>query len=411
MSSNRFPAARVAGFVAPGFESVRTEFENNFRRRGERSAACALFLDGRRVVDLWGGYRDREGREPRQPDTLTLAFSVTKGMAAAALAVAHSRGCFHLDEPVATYWPEFRAAGKAQITVRQLLAHQAGLVGIDRRLSPELLGDLDALAGILARQRPLWRPGSRHGYHTLTIGWYQNELLRRTDPRGRSLREYFRDEVATPLGIDFWIGLPPAMPAERVSETIGFHRVRMLAHLHELPPAMVLAGMWPRSLVARSVGVLPLHDPAAIGEPPYCQLEIPAAVGFGTARGVARVYEALASRDPALGISPATYGELLAPPELPARGGRDAIMKLETKYGCGFSRPSADLQFGSDASAFGCPGAGGSFGFADPSRRLGYCYLTSQMGFRLFDDPREKAVRMQCYESLRQLAAPQRAAA
>jgi len=316
-----------------------------------------------------------------------------------------------LDEPVATYWPEFGAADKAAITVRQLLSHQAGLVGMDQRLEPSLIGDLDALADVLGRQRPLWKPGTRHGYHTLTLGWYQNELLRRTDPRGRSVSEYFHDEIAVPLGIEFYIGLPQQVQRERVSETIGFHRVRMLAHLHELPAKMVLAGIWPRSLVARSVSVLPLSDPADIGQSPYCHLEIPAAVGFGTAAAVARVYEALARGGRQLRIGRSTFDELTTPPHVPALGTYDAIMKLDTKYGFGFSRPSHDFRFGSDESAFGCPGAGGSFGFADPNRQLGFCYLTSKMGFRLFDDPREKAVRERCYECVAEQTYPLPAAA
>ena len=162
------------------------------------------------MVDLWGGYRCPQKPWCRQQDTMVLVFSVSKGMAATATAVAHAQGLFALDEAVAAYWPEFAQAGKQQITVRQLLTHQAGLIALDQSLDAGLLADHDRLATILARQAPAWRPGSRHGYHTLTLGWYQNELLRRVDPRRRSLGQFFQDEVARRWVRSSTLACPPA---------------------------------------------------------------------------------------------------------------------------------------------------------------------------------------------------------
>lgn len=403
MRTSSSPAFHIRGYAAPEFALVRSEFERNFTQRGEEGAACTIYHRGEKVVDLSGGYQCIETLRPWDDGTLTLAFSVTKGMAAAAMAVAHSRELFELDEPVASYWPEFAQRGKERITVRQLLAHQAGLVSAGRSLKPHVLSDYDGLSQILAAQSPQWTPGIKHGYHTLTLGWYQNELIRRTDPQKRSIGVFFQQEIAQPLGVEFYIGLPADTPQSRLSKIRGFHRLALLAHLHELPTEMVLSGLWPASLVSKSVRCLRLDNPAQVGEGDYREVEIPSANGFGQARAVAKVYEVLARGGQELGISPATHEELLTPAPAPPHGGKDLILKLDTRYSFGFSRPSRDMAFGSDGSAFGCPGAGGSFGMADPTQKLGFAYLTNRMGFRIFDDPREKAVRDACYRCLKAL--------
>ncbi|MCO8122304.1 beta-lactamase family protein [Stieleria sp. TO1_6] len=401
----------ITGQVAPAFENVRREFERNFQQRGETGAAVTVFHRGEKVVDLWGGYQCLKTRTPWNQQTLSLSFSVTKGMAAAAMAVAHSRGLFHLDGAVADYWPEFGCRGKDQITVRQLLDHQAGLITIDQALDAEILADHDRLSAILARQTPQWSPGSKHGYHTVTLGWYQNELIRRVDPQHRSLGAFFQDEIATPLEVEFYIGLPPSVDPSRVSTIQGFHRVAMLGHLNELPPMMVLAGIWPRSLVSKSIRALPVNNPAEIGESPYREVEIPSANGIGQSVAIAKIYDVLARGGAELGITANTWHEIVAPAVAPHGQTYDAILKLDTNYGFGFSRPSRDFQFGSDSGSFGCPGAGGSLGIGDPSAQMGFAYLTNKMGFRIFDDPRERAVRNACYECLAALSPSRRAAA
>lgn len=402
--------ALIEGIVAPEFHGVRREFERNFAERGEQGAACAIYHRGHKVVDLWGGQRCGVNSLPWTERTLSLVFSVSKGMAAAAMAVAHSRGLFELDNAVADYWPEFRQQDKCDITVRQLLSHQSGLIAVDQPLGVPELSNHDALAGILARQQPAWLPGMKHGYHTLTLGWYQSELLRRVDPQGRSLGAFFRDEVAAPLQAEFFIGLPSHIDEQRLARTDGFHRLALLWHLSELPLGMVLSGIWPQSLVARSVNVLRLHNPADIGNLELRGMEIPSANGIGEARAIARIYGSLATGGKELGITPRTWQELIAPAALPPLGSRDAILKIDTRYSLGFSRPSRAMQFGSGQAAFGCPGAGGSFGMADPDEQLGFAYVTNKMGFRIFDDVREKAVRDACYRCLHATRSGRRAA-
>jgi CubicO group peptidase (beta-lactamase class C family) len=393
----------IEGIAAPEFHDVCREFERNFVERGELGAACAIYHRGQKVVDLWGGERCTSNSLPWTEGTLALVFSVSKGMAAAAIAVAHSRGLFELDEPVAAYWPEFQQHGKSHITVRQLLAHQSGLIALDQPVWVQELADHDALAEILARQGPAWSPGTKHGYHTLTLGWYQSELIRRTDPQRRSLGAFFHDEVAAPLQAEFYIGLPKHIDEQRLARTKGYHRLALLRHLNELPLGMVLSGIWPQSLVARSVNALRLQNPADIGSPELRGVEIPSANGIGEARAIARIYGSLATGGHELGIMPRTWRELTAPVTPPPLGLHDAILKIDTRYSFGFSRPSRGVPFGSGPTAFGCPGAGGCFGMADPEEQLGFAYVTNKMGFRLFDDVREKAVRDACYRCLRAL--------
>jgi len=390
----------VEGFVAPGFHAVREEFQRNFVERGELGAACAIYHRGVKVVDLWGGFRCARTRQPWNQETLVLVFSVTKGMAAAAMTLALNRGLFDLDERLAEYWPEFARGNKRNITVRQLFAHQAGLVAIDRRLDAELMADHDQMAEILARQTPAWNPGSRHGYHTLTLGWYQNELLRRVDPHGRSLGKFFDDEISQPLEAKFFIGLPKSIPEQQLAVVEGFPRMAILSRLGSLPPKMVLSAMWPQSLAARSIKCLGLSNPAKIGDREFRHVEIPSANGIGQARGLARIYGVLASGGKELDLSVQTMHELTVTPSVPGTGAEDAILKMDTRYSMGFSRPSRDMPFGASGRAFGCPGAGGSFAMGDPDEELGFAYVTNRMGFRLFDDPREKAVRDTCYRSL-----------
>jgi CubicO group peptidase (beta-lactamase class C family) len=208
----------VQGSVSPGYERVRDAFADNFQRRHELGGACGVCRFGRPVVDLWGGVRCRDTGEPWRANTMAIVYSATKGLAAMTLALAHSRGWLDYEAPVAGYWPEFAQRGKARITVRQLLAHQAGLYALDTPLDRALVTDLDRLADVLARQAPAWEPWTRQGYHAITLGFYQSELLRRIDPLHRSLGRFFQDEIATPLGLD------PSSGCRSRSPTRGWRR-------------------------------------------------------------------------------------------------------------------------------------------------------------------------------------------
>ncbi len=386
-------ASAVHGEVAPGFEKVRAEFERNFAERGELGAACAVYHEGEKVVDLWGGYRDVGRREPWQEDTLVLFYSTTKGLAGMAMAVAHSRGLLDHDERVAAYWPEFAQNGKENVTVRQLLSHQAGLSAMDRPLDLATIADRGALAATIARQSPAWKPGTRHGYHGISLGWYEGELIRRVDPLRRSLGEFFRDEVAEPLGLEFYIGVPPEVSASRIADIEAFHPLRMLLHLNTMPPGMVLALMNPRSLTSRSLNHMKLRSPGDLNKPEYRAVEIPAGGGVGLVRSIAKAYGVFATGGRELDIAEETMDALTTPASAPSLGIRDRVLHTDTLFSLGYMKPFPAFDFGASEKAFGTPGLGVSFGYADPDARVGFAYAPNRLGFYMWDDPREKALR------------------
>lgn len=384
----------IHGSVVPGFEEVRAEFERNFVSRGEIGAAVAAYWRGRKVVDLWGGRRTLRGSEPWNEDTMVVVMSTTKGLSAMTLAVANARGWIDYDAPVARYWPEFAQNGKAEVTVRQLLGHEAGLVLLDEPLTLGKLRDFDYVARVLARQKPAWPPGTRHGYHTMTIGLYMQELIRRVDPAHRSLGRFFHEEIAVPLGLDFYIGLPPSIAGERIAEVKLISAWRGLLALRDTPFMTTMKMLYPRSMLRRSFVGITVNP----NERDYLEVEVPAGNGVGTARAIARAYSAFAEGGGELGITPQTLTQLTAPP--PAANATDRVLGIQSYFSLGYLRPGPKPFFGSSPRAFGTPGAGGSFGFADPDARVGYGYAMNSLGFHLVDDPREKALRDAVYRAI-----------
>jgi CubicO group peptidase (beta-lactamase class C family) len=385
-------------WVAAGFEEVRAEFDRNFVERGEIGAAVAAYWCGEKVVDLWGGRRSPTGDAPWNEDTIVVVNSTTKGLAAMTIAVANSRGWIDYDAPVAEYWPEFAQNGKGAITVRQLLSHEAGLVWIDEPLRAEDLRDLDYVSRVLARQKPAWEPGTRHGYHAMTIGLYMQELIRHVDPAHRTLGRFFHEEIARPLQIEFFIGLPPEIPDERLAQLRLFSPMRAIRALPSVPRGFVMRILWPWSLLRKSM----LFADADFNDRRWLEIEIPAGNGLGTARAIARAYSAFAEGGAELGITPATLANLTAVHDVERP--RDEVMGVPSWMSLGFLRPGPQLDWGSSRRSFGTPGAGGSFGFADPDARLGFAYIMNNMDFYMFDDPREKALRDAVHRSIRRLS-------
>src|SRR6478672_5689417 len=214
---HRVASDKVRGNVSRSFETIRGVFADNFTRRGELGGACCAYHHGEKVIDLWGGVRNKTTGDPWEQDTMVLVYSATKGLAAMTLAVAHSRGWLDYEERVSSYWPEFAQRGKDRITVRQLLAHQAGLFAFDEPVDRSVVADLDRLADVLVSKKPAWEPGTREAYHAITLGFYEGELLRRIDPQHRSLGQFFQDEIASPLGLDVFIRLPETIPNSRLA--------------------------------------------------------------------------------------------------------------------------------------------------------------------------------------------------
>jgi CubicO group peptidase (beta-lactamase class C family) len=391
-------AVTIHGTVAPEFEPVREVFAENFAHRDELGAAVAVYHRGEPVVNLWGGYRDTVCENPWEAETMVLVASGTKGMTAAAIAVALSRGLFALDDRIADHWPAFAQHGKGEVTVQQLLSHQAGLATLDGRLSPEQIADTEFLSDLLAAKELDWEPGARQGYHAFTLGWYASELLRHTD--GRTLGQFFAEEVAEPLGLEFYIGLPEDVPDDRVADLDAFGHLDLLRNFLTMSPRFVLSFFNPWSMTSRALNVLATSQPSDLNSPAFRAVEIPSANGIGTARSMAQLYGDLSTGGKALDLDETVFAELTAPPVPPSGDWKDVVIGIETAYAMGYSKPSPDFRFGSSDAAFGTPGAGGSFGFADPDAELGFAYTPNRMGLHLKDDPREVALRQAVYECI-----------
>ena len=393
---SKIQSSAIAGFVKPGFETVRAAFVENLTRRHELGAACCIYYRGEKVVDLWGGIRNKATGDPWEEETMVLVYSATKGLSGLAMALAHSRGLFDYEERVSTYWPEFAQQGKERITVRQLLSHQAGLYAFNAPVDKSVVADLDRLAAVMAQEKPAWEPGTRQAYHALTLGFYEGELLRRVDPQHRSLGQFFQEEIASPLGLDFYIRLPEEIPNTRLAT---LQMANMALPIFHSPIPLTLAAMNRHSPLHRAMvdnpGTLLPIDPDRV----YARnLEVPSGGGVGTARAMAQAYSVFATGGRELGLSKETLQRLMAPAAPPLRGFYDECLKVEVLFSLGFMKPSPKNPF-AHPSAFGAPGAGGSMGFADPQAKVGYAYVLNRMGTYL-EDPRERALRTALYRSI-----------
>ncbi|MEU1994350.1 serine hydrolase domain-containing protein [Nocardia gamkensis] len=365
----------VEGTVATGYQAVREAFAANFTEHGEVGGAVCVYRDGQPVVDLWGGSADPGAGRPWQRDTLQLVYSATKGVVATIAHLLAQRGELDLDAPVTRYWPEFAAAGKARIPVRWLLTHQAGLAALDE---PVPLDDALAwtpMVEALAAQAPNWQPGTAFGYHGRTYGWLIGEVIRRVS--GRTPGRFLAEEIAGPLDIDFFIGLPPAAQ-HRVSRLV-FAPAPDLSEVPEenVPESLrpLLAAMRdPRALVNRAFQIT---DPADIDfdSPTVQAAELPASNGIGTARGLARLYAALVGEVDGLRL---LTDDTLAAATREQVAGTDRVLMLPGRYASGYMLPTPELPLGGGAS-FGHPGRGGSLAFADPDRRLAFAYVTNHI--------------------------------
>ncbi|MFJ1590226.1 serine hydrolase domain-containing protein [Kitasatospora albolonga] len=366
----------INGEVAPGFEPVREAFAANFTQHGDIGAAVCVYWHGRPVVDLWGGVADPETGRPWTRDTLQLVYSATKGATATAAHMLVERGILDLDAPVAKYWPEFAANGKADIPVRWLLSHQAGLVALDQPVPLSEALAWEPMAAALAAQRPLWTPGTAHGYHGRTWGWLVGEVIRRVS--GRSPGRFFADEIAGPLGLDFFIGLP-ASERDRVSR-MAYRRpaVDLTTVPDESIPEelreQVAAWRDPDSFSNRAFAVT---DPAAIDfdSPEVQAAELPSSNGIGTAQALARMYAAL--------IGEVDGVRLLAPETLASAteeqaDGKDQVMVIPSRFSTGYMLPTeGNLMTG--PNAFGHTGRGGSLAFADPEQGIAFGYVMNHI--------------------------------
>ncbi|MBF6331782.1 serine hydrolase domain-containing protein [Nocardia transvalensis] len=380
----------IHGDVDAGFGPVADAFRRNFTHHGEIGAAVAVYAGDRPVVDLWAGYRDRGRTRAWERDTMVPVFSSTKGMAAFVIAHAVSRGLLDYERPVAQYWPEFGAHGKDSITVRQLIDHQAGLPVLDRVVRLRDLADPDALATILADQKPMWRPGTRHGYHPMTAGLYQGELIRRVDPGHRTLGTVFAQEFAKPLGVDFHIGLPEDEPMDRIATLAATRGLDVLRYERDLPLRVGVQLYAKRGLTYRALSSPRVGAAVRAARREYLGVEHPGSGGVGNARALARVYGAAAARTGQLPIDDALLDRLATADTADDVPAADLVLLTRSRYHLGFRKSCGAFRFGSDKRAFGTTGLGGSVGFADPTTGLGFGYTMNRLGMAILDDARAR---------------------
>ncbi|HZP46132.1 MAG TPA: serine hydrolase domain-containing protein [Candidatus Binataceae bacterium] len=385
-------AATINGECDPRFARVRDAFAENFAKRGEVGAAVSVVVDGRCVVDLWGGHADKAKTTPWNRDTIVNVWSTTKGLCAMCAHRLADQGKLDLDVPVANYWPEFAAAGKGSIKVTQLLNHKAGLAAIRAPLQLDDVFNWTRVTEELARQEPWWTPGSKHGYHAITFGWLVGEVVRRVS--GKSLGTYFRDEIARPLGAEAYIGIGPEFDA-RTAEII-----------FAPPPQPGEPNLFAEMLKdPTSVSAMAIFNPPALFQATttnsraWRAAEIPGANGHANARGLARIYGALARGGEIDGIrvlSARQIGRCYTEQS----NGPDAVLPITTRFSLGFMLSQPEAMLGPNPRAFGHPGAGGSLGFADPDAKVGFGYVMNQMSSEALMDPRPKALIDAIYASL-----------
>ena len=370
----------ISGSCDRAFEPVRTAFAENFARRGETGGALCVMIGGRVVADLCGGWTAADRRAPWQPDTLVNIFSVGKGLMAVLAAGLTGSGRLDTDARVSAYWPEFGAAGKESVTVRQLISHQAGVPAVRRRLPAAAMLDWRLMTSAIAAQEPWWEPGTAHGYHVNTFGFAVGEVLRRAS--GRTVGTLLREELAGPLDADVYIGLPaaehgrvaefawPAMPPAEAERTEQDDDQLMEYNAYFNPSGLSGAGV--------------------VNTPGWRAAELPSTNGHGTARGIARVYAALTAGG-AAGGTRAVDARALAEATTEQVYGPDRILHRPSRFGLGFQLTQPERPIGRGTGAFGHFGAGGSLGFCDPQAAVSFGYVTGQMGPR-WQNPRNRAL-------------------
>jgi CubicO group peptidase (beta-lactamase class C family) len=375
----------IHGTCTTGYEPVREAFAKNFADRGEIGASVAVIAGGKTVVNLWGGWSDPGRTRIWQQDTLTNVWSTTKAMTSLCAHILIDRGELDPDAPVARYWPEFAAAGKDAITVRQIMDHQSGLTGLAVPVSTADYYDWDKITGLLADQEPFFPPGSTSGYQAMTFGYLVGEVVRRITKH--SLGAFFRSQIAKPLGADFYIGLPKG----EISHCSELQGVRP-SEDEQAALSQAYANAAP---AARAALINPPLTGDEANAPEWRRAEIPAANGHGTALGLVTVFGTLVDGSERL-ISAKTLKA--------ARTGNgrhtDVVLGFPVEFGLGFGLSGPEGHFGPNPAAFGHDGFGGSAVGADPEAGVAFAYVMNRMGMNLVDDPRKMALIDAVYRSL-----------
>ncbi|XP_033641765.1 beta-lactamase domain-containing protein 2-like [Asterias rubens] len=401
------PPTLTAGTVQPGFEPVLKVFRENFAKGVESptgGSAFSVYYKGAKVIDLWGGYADTEALRPWREDTMAIVYSSTKGMAATCIALLADRGHIDYDKTVASYWPEFALNGKENITVRMLLNHEGGLSYTDGPISFEQLADQDVLGQLLAKEAPKWEPGSAHGYHGMTFGLYVSQLLRRADPKHRTLGQFFKEEIAQTFDVDFHIGLPLEVyhRVARPPAVTALWQTLFKGLTSPLNRQVMWAMATGKTDFLKVLNIESMTQAEHFLNPEVLALEQPSASGIGTARAIAKVYGMMANggttRDGRKFLSDGLIKKFIGEAEKVAT--MDRTIGLKMLFNLGFMITDEGEQ------QFGHPGSGGAQGRADPKWRIGMAYITSYpTPFSMGDDERFLTLEKATYECVKKLEA------
>ena len=373
------------GFVADGWSEVADVLASNIDNRDDVGAGVSVFHRGKCVVDIAGGFFDRDATKPYTLDTLQLVFSTTKGVVATAVAMCVERGLLSYEEPVSLFWPEFAAHGKEQVTVAQLLSHQAGLYTVDGPLTFEEVLDWNTMVSRLANTAPLFPVGSTHGYHAITFGWLAGHLVRLVD--GRNIGRFIAEEIATPLGGEIYVGLPAHLEPRVSPINTGWPRTATSA-----PAAPV---QLPNKYLVSALSVNgALNVKGGFNREDLHAAEVPGANGIANARSLAAMYSATfteteTSNGPVRLLNDDTRSKMTV--QQTKDGEVDLCLQTQRTFAMGFVTPSEKLAFDAPGS-YGHAGAGGSVSFADPLRQMSFSYIMNRMKDSMFTDPR--AVRL-----------------
>jgi CubicO group peptidase (beta-lactamase class C family) len=397
--------SEIDGWTAPGFEGVRDVFRANFESGSEVGAAFSAYHKGHKVVDLWGGVADADTGKAWEEDTLMLVFSTTKGATAMCANKLAQEGRLDTDAPVVTYWPEFGKNGKEDIPVSYLLSHQAGLAWVDGEMTAEEALSWEPVIEALENQHPNWEPGTSHGYHATTYGWLVGEVIRRV--AGRSVGTYLRDEIAGPLGLDFWIGLPEEHES-RVGRLISFLPPGVSIDVKASEAAtgepdpitqLIMAFLGPDTMLGKALHApgFAFTDQDIWNTRAMHAAEVPAANGIADARSVARLYAACINEVD--GIRVLTPEQVERATTQLTTGNNTVLMDMDIQFGLGFMLRSSLIALGGPSS-FGHFGAGGSVGWADPEAELSFGYVMNRMDLGLAGDMRSFNLINACYEAI-----------
>ena len=387
------------GFINQDYALIANAFSENFIKHEEIGASLCVYHNHKLVIDIWAGYKDLKQKEEWGEDTLVPVFSSTKAVAAACLAICHSKGLFEYDDKVCDYWKEFGSNGKNNITIEQLLQHRAGLSAIDHKLDIKTIKNTILLDDIIARQKPHWNPGDYQGYHVWNIGWYISALLKRLDTKGRRLKEFLKQEVLPNIEGEIRIGVDDDFEWDRIARLKPFSKLK---GLFSMPSVFVLEFFKPWSLSFKSM-LNPsfVSDHTNFVKREILQLEIGAGGGIANSKGLASLMDALGTKGHPLCLKEKTLKYLKQYPETPKKGFEDIVFKQDAfRFHAGFMKPSGKHNFSQSENAFGGFGAGGSFVFTDPGNNLTVAYTMNNMDSGMMNMKREVNIRNAVYKTI-----------